>query len=83
MFEQIDGILAWGDLVPAGPAEFRSLLVPLHRVQHGLCTSKLSYVPQHRPHVPYMTLTWAILDACWTLFSSHFSLIFALIFDLL
>ena len=33
MFEQIDGILAWGDLRCASCAELRSLLVPLHGVQ--------------------------------------------------
>ena len=36
MYEQLDGILAWGDLVSVGPVELRSLLVPLHGVQNRL-----------------------------------------------
>ena len=31
MYEQLDGILTWGDLVCAGCAKVRSPWVPLHR----------------------------------------------------
>ena len=57
MYEQLDGILAWGDLISASCAKARSLLVPLHGVQNrprylNLSLVYLNLCPPDRSLVP-------------------------------
>ena len=56
MYEQIDGILAWGDLISAGLAKSRQPWAP----QHGV---------QDRPRYLNLALcrsTWALCTSTWT-----------------
>ena len=89
MYEQIDGNLAWGDLVPVGCAGFRSLLVPLHGVQNrlrypnlALCTSPWALCAQHEANLGHLGPIWGpFWSHFWTILASRVACLFVLRFS--